>query len=378
MAKSRRKKILLVLLIFLILYGLWLGHNLLRFKPLLQSSIDTDPLELKGVYHIHTIHSDGKKSPDTIAEIAARQSLDFLILTDHGSPNQPSLESQGWYQGVLVLAGSELSVNRGHLVALGFDTLSQPFSDKAEQAAYQIKKNQGLSIIAHPYSKVQWTWGDYDEYSGIEIISADAMMRKNFLRLLPFAPLLPFKPQVPLIKILGYPEKNLRKWDELSRTSVIYGYYSCDAHLLYDPLFSILQLHLGLDQSLPQDFEQARQVVMEVLRQGRFYSAVDAAAPASGFQFWGESGKTKWRMGSSGAYAGPIDFHIQIPSPLKFEAKLLLNGKPILTSAQPEITYTANQPGVYRVEVYLREKSPLHRRCPWILSNPIFLREKRS
>lgn len=378
MAKSRKKKLLLALLIVLVIYGLWLGQYLLRFRPLVLESANTDPLELVGIYHIHTTLSDGRKPPEKIAEIAARQSLDFLILTDHGSPNHPSLESQGWYQDVLVLAGSELSVNRGHLVGLGFDTLSQAFSDKAEQAAYQINQNQGISIIAHPYSKVQWTWGDYQGYSGIEIISADAMLRKNFYRWLPFAPLLPFYPKVPLIKILGYPEKNLRKWDEMNRTSPVYGYYSCDAHFLYGPLFSILQLHLLLDNSLPQDFSQARQKVLDVLRQGRFYNAIDAAAPASGFQFWGEGGSTIWQMGSSTVYSEPVYLNIKIPSPFKFEAYLVRNGQSVFTSRQQESSFLADKPGTYRVEVYLREKSPLHNRCPWILSNPIFLREKTS
>ena len=36
----------------------------------------------------------------------------------------------------------------------------------------------------------------------------------------------------------------------------------------------------------------------------------------------------------------------------------------------------AVEPGVYRVEVYLRSRSPLSPRVPWILSNPVYVRKK--
>ena len=36
------------------------------------------------------------------------------------------------------------------------------------------------------------------------------------------------------------------------------------------------------------------------------------------------------------------------------------------------------RPGVYRVEVYLQEKSPLRPEVPWIISNPIWVEKEND
>jgi hypothetical protein len=67
--------------------------------------------------------------------------------------------------------------------------------------------------------------------------------------------------------------------------------------------------------------------------------------------------------------------HIQVPEGIDSEWHLLQDGKPVLRSNQQIQTYLPLEAGVYRVEVYLREGSALDKDCPWILSNPIFLRK---
>ncbi len=173
----KKKKILLSILALFLLYTIWLSFNILRFKTYKAPALKSSPLEIEGVYHIHTTYSDGKKSLDEIAKLASQADIDFIILTDHGNPNYESYSSQGWKEGVLVLAGSELSVSRGHLVALDFELPSGYFSPNTEDAFYEIKAGGGFSIIAHPYSKNQWSWGKFLEYSGIEIINGNSMLR---------------------------------------------------------------------------------------------------------------------------------------------------------------------------------------------------------
>ena len=360
----------------MVLYLVWLSFQIISFKDYEELKESSSSLEITGAYHIHSTFSDGKKSVEKIALSAAKSSLDFCILTDHGSPNYESLNSQGWKRGVLVLAGSELSVSRGHLVGMAFDTPQDKFSQNAESAAYEINKLNGFSVIAHPYSKTHWTWGRYAGYSGIEIINADAMVKKNYLQMIPYLPALLLEPKIPLLKMIHKPHKNLLKWDRINKEFASYGYYSTDAHMFYTPLFSLLQIHVILKKDLSPVFEQAKKQVFEALRSGRFYNSIDAAAPAAGFRFWGEKGNHKISMGESFVFDESISLFIESPVSISCQTSLWHNGKPILTDSKHQISYTCLDPGVYRVEVYLHEKSPLNISCPWILSNPIFLREE--
>jgi hypothetical protein len=378
-----KKKILAAVLTIFVLYLGWLGFESLGSRPYVNSAPPApaqDALEIEGVYHVHTKFSDGHGSFDELAAQASREKLDFLIVTDHGNPNFESLRSQGRKDGVLVLAGSELSVNRGHLVALGFRTPDQNFSQMAEDAVPEVQALGGFTIIAHPYSKVKWSWGDASVYSGLEIINADTMFKNNIGRVLPYLPLLLFRSRLPLIKMLEHPEINLKKWDQRAATSAIYGYFSADAHLYYRAIFSLLHLHVLLDKPLADGFDAAAGQVYAALRKGRFFNAIEAAAGARGFRFKASAaGGATFRMGdtiSAGeAAAGPVRFEAQAPFSFVTEIHILRDGRTIASTRDDVLTAEAQGPGVYRVEVFLKERSALAADIPWIISNPIFLRK---
>lgn len=374
----KKKKILLVIIIPIFIYLLWLSYLLLSFKTYRTPSTISS-LEIEGVYHIHSDCSDGKKNPDAIAKIAALSSLDFIILTDHGNPNYKCLESEGWKEGILVLAGSELQVERGHLVALAFSHTSSPFSWDAEKAAQQIADLGGFSVIAHPYSlKVPWSWGESSKYQGIEIMNSDSLIRKDFLSSLPYFPALLFKPELALLKMIDYPHQNLKKWDELNNNYTVYGYFGSEAHFLYRPTFSLLRLHLLLKKPLSSDFQKAKHQIYDTLRCGKFYNAIDAAAAARGFKFLAQKGEKTYLMGKTLFLDAPITLRSNAPFSFASEMLLIHNGRTIIRSQKKRITFKAANPGTYRVEVYLREKTPLRKNIPWIISNPIFLKEVKK
>jgi len=371
-----KKRILFVILALFFLYSLWLGFNILSFKTYKAPGLKASPLEIQGVYHIHTNFSDGRKTTDEIAGLASKAGLNFIILTDHGSPNRESCASQGWKNSVLVLAGSELSVSRGHLVGLDFKLPADDFSQNADEAVYGIMAAGGFTVIAHPYSKVQWSWGEFVGYSGIEIINADTMLKEGLFLSAPYLPVLLIKPSYALLKILDSPQREMRKWDELSKIYPIYGYFSADAHLLYRALFDFLRIHVILNAPFSPDFETARAQVFEALRSGRFYNSIHAAARASGFRFCGERGEEIIPMGGTASFkAASLTLHIQAPFPYAKEIHLIQDGKSIFQSTEETFSFEVKQPGVYRVEIYLKEKSPLRKDIPWIISNPIFIRE---
>jgi len=374
------KKRLFAGFVFLLgLYVLWFGSILLRHRAGRGRPAEKKPstYEIQGVYHIHTTFSDGRQPLEKVVAAASRQHLDFIILTDHGNPNRASLAGQGWKENVLVLAGSELSVSRGHLVALDFRPPDGTFAQNAEEAAQEVAAAGGFTVIAHPFSKTRWSWGGFTGYAGIEIADSDSMVKKNFLPAIPYLPALLFSPRVFLLKTLKRPSQCLRKWDEMGEKQVVYGYFSADAHLAYETLFSCFRLHVLLEEPLAGEFEQARAQVFKSLRRGAFYCAVDSARPAGGFTFWAESRGSRFPMGSAvpPAPSFPVQLRAEAAFPFAVQTRLLRDGEVVLRSEGSAISFPSDRPGVYRIEIYLRGGSPLARDFPWVISNPIFIRE---
>lgn len=372
----KRHKVLWVLTGLAVVYILWLSYGLLTYKPYRVKPVAAGQ-EIEGVYHLHTTFSDGHTDVDSLAKTAAAAGAQFLIVTDHGNPNLKSMASQAWRSGVLVLAGSELSVSRGHLVALGFDLPTAPFSQNFESANREVRHQGGFTIIAHPYSKVAWTWSGSEDISGIEIINGDSEVRYQIWRSLPWLPDLLFKPRLALLKMLHDPAQSLAKWDTLNATGRVYGYFSTDAHVLYGPLLSYLRVHIFLKQPLSADFDTARRQVFESLRTGKFYNAVDAAAQARGFRFWAVKKRRRIPMGSEVHVPLPVMLKIRAPYRFPKEVRLFRNGTLVFSSRKNLSFYTAKELGTYRVEVTLTGKTALSKKVPWILSNPIFLREEK-
>lgn len=372
--KKKRKNWFILGGVLLILYAGWLTYLTHRYRPYGWDKLDS--LEPEGVYHLHSRFSDGRGSAEVISRTASQVGLDFIILTDHGRPNFPSLNFQGKKEGIFIFSGSELSVNRGHLVGLFFPPPAQSFSHRAEDAAREIRALGGLTIVAHPYSKTHWSWGGKFIYEGLEICNADTMVKRNILSLLPYLPLLAFNSRLPLLKILSSPTRNLRKWDALNNTRQVYGYYAIDAHLLYKSLFQLFHLHLLLHRPLSSDFQQAWSQVKAALKEGRFYNAVEAAAEADGFRFWMTKKSQIFPMGSLIRVSPPLKLQVEAPFNFAFSVVIRHNGQLFWQGQSSSITLPINSPGVYRVEVYLKENSFLDPDFPWILANPIWVEKE--
>ena len=385
--KKRRHPIRTILAAAVAVYLVWLAVQAASFRKYASPSlparaeitpVPTDrpsgqpaPVELRGAYHLHTRASDGGKTAEEVAEAAERVGLDFVILADHGSPNDASLAAAGKYGRVLVLAGTEMSSSRGHLVALGFDRPSRPFSRDADLAAREVESLRGFTVIAHPYSKTRWSWGEQEDFGGIEIINLDSDVRRGWAASLLSSPLLLVNPALALLKTLDPPTAALRKWDQLvkggrSRTGrPVSGYYSVDAHrYYYETGLGLINLHVQLDSLLPGDFAEASRAIFNALRDGRFYCAVEAAADPAGFRF---------RLDESAA--GGSVLRVRTPYPFAHETRLLRDGAVVASGSGPDLIYEAREPGAYRAEVYLRARTPLRGGVPWILANPILVRK---
>src|SRR5262245_42205399 len=86
---------------------------------------------VSGAYHIHSTRSDGAADKDAIAAAAARASLAFIILTDHGDgTGQP--DPPAYLHGVLCLDAVEISTNGGHYVAIDMQPAPYPLGGEPD------------------------------------------------------------------------------------------------------------------------------------------------------------------------------------------------------------------------------------------------------
>lgn len=353
-----KKFLLRLLAAVLAVYVLWTVGQAVAFKRYASASPPADPrgsIEIEGAYHVHSRFSDGRKDVEGIAEAAKAAGLQFIILTDHGNPNAGALDAQGTVSGVQVLAGSEISTNRGHLVAMGFKRPgpATTFSHEADAAASEVAALGGITVIAHPYSKTRWSWGAPSVYDGIEILNGDSVFKDDPARTLFLAPMFLLRPTAAILRLIRPPDDSLRKWDELLRRHPTLGFFSADAHLFYRAIFSVFHVHVLLDRSLSGSNEAAREEIFSAIEEGRFFSAVDGAAGARGFR--AELDGEKLRVST------PFDF--------AHETIFFKDGREVRRTDGPSAELALESPGTYRVEVHLRGRTPLHSGVPWIISN---------
>lgn len=135
--------------------------------------------------------------------------------------------------------------------------------------------------------------------------------------------------------------------------------------------FRLLRTHVLLDGPPVRELGVDQTAVLDALREGRCYLAMDALGDARGFSFWGESGDEWVRMGAEVA-GGCWTLRARLPR--EAELRLVRDGRPL---AQLEGARSLDQrvegPGVYRIEARIDAHG---RSRTWIISNPIYLRPR--
>jgi hypothetical protein len=112
--------------------------------------------------------------------------------------------------------------------------------------------------------------------------------------------------------------------------------------------------------------------VRQALEAGRAYVAFDWIADPTGFVFRAERGTDNWPIGSEIPFAEGL--HLRAEAPLEGRFRLIHDGEVILEESGASIDHLVDKPGVYRVEVWLNLAGEDR---PWILTNPIYVREQR-
>lgn len=372
-----------------------------------------------GALHIHSTYSDGAGTVPQIAKAANDAGLDFIVLCDHESLAARRNRQDGWHGRTLVLVGTEVATDTGHLLALDVPDTFLPTPHDADAAQRAIHDGGGFGFIALPCD-LKDHWRDFARRRpgiGLEVFNLSAIARTKIS--LPALALIwrryhSAQPQRAFHLVAARPTRELALWDSLLTppdpthpAQPVVGIASLDAHAVmkfgrrsfpyptYEEVFRTLRTHVvsrtpltygeDLDGERRTQATQADTALMHsALAQGHCYMSYDNYADPTGFVFEA-SPATSAKNAPPAAVMGDsltlendytsLRLTVQAPRTRSL-VRLYRNGRLVAAARGGRLDYVAAAPGVYRAEVFLYRRR-LGSLCfgakPWIFSNPIYL-----
>lgn len=372
--------------------------------------------------HVHSAFShDSRGKIDDIVAAAKRAGTQVLMFNEHPAPHYDFFSDghRGLKDGVLLVPGAEM---RGFLC---FPTQSLKGLDGGSNQEFTdlVCGRDGRLFICHLEERMDW---ELAGITGTEIYNTHADFKdetelikafKNPLWLFTSADLFRKYPQAAYSALLDHPADYLKRYDELCQKAPHTGVAGNDAHQnvglrivwtaadqveiqdalgekilelaadsnpLVNPLLANQQVgdvvfslqldpyevalrHVGTHLLMK---ELTQEAVWDALANGRAYVAFDWLCDASGFDFAAVTPGERFELGSEVALRDGLAFHGR--SPHVGHWKLIRNGELSEESTGDSFAALVEQPGVYRIEVWLDVAGE---RKPWILSNPIYVRD---
>jgi hypothetical protein len=111
----------------------------------------------RGDCHLHTVYSDGARTPAEVAAAARAAGLDFINTSEHNTSAGHAAWQGLWGEDLLVLCGEEITTRNGHFLAIGIDPGTfidwryRARDDVYDHYARRIRRAGGLVVPAHPY-----------------------------------------------------------------------------------------------------------------------------------------------------------------------------------------------------------------------------------
>jgi len=244
--------------------------------------------DLTCVVHVHSTHSDGTGTVAEIANAAARNAVDVVLLTDHDTLVARRAGEEGWHGDVLVLVGEEVTPkNQDHYLAFG---LAREVSRNQPAAGIvgDVAERGGFGFCAHPFSRgskrfkraagMPWTDFDCDLIEGLEVWSFVTDTAEKLESLADAARFV----AAPERMLDHPPARNLAEWDRLCRLRRVVGIAGIDAHQIgfrvrervplrlmsYARSFRFLRTHVLTDEPLEGELEHDALQVYAALRSG--------------------------------------------------------------------------------------------------------------
>ncbi len=358
--------------------------------------------EYSGNLHMHTPYSDGEAYHAEIAQAALSAGLDFIIVTDHNVLVQGV---EGYYSSgegaerrhVLLLSGEEIhdrtrqpQVN--HLLVYGAERELAACAADPQALINAVNAAGGICFLAHPHDTplervhepaIPWEDWQVRGFSGLEIWNYMSSLKQviNEGSLLQGVRAI-FRPE----DVISAPNPlTLAKWDDLlSMGRRVVGIGNSDAHgtvfqiglfkhtvFPYDFLFSCVNTHILSAQPFKGEWQHDKALIYKALRHGHAYIGYDLLGSTRQFRFSANGQYGSAIMGDSLKVGGGVT--LQALAGERSHIKIIRHGKVVAEADNREnLTYTAQQGGAYRVEVWRTFKGKPR---AWILSNPIYLED---
>ncbi|MHB8193821.1 MAG: CehA/McbA family metallohydrolase [Bellilinea sp.] len=350
--------------------------------------------------HTHTRYSDGAGTHAQIAQAALEAGLDCVIITDH-NVHVRGFEGYSRKEGrkLLVLVGEEVhdqarQPQKNHLLVLGIDREMALDADQPQYLIDRVAQAGGLSFIAHPvesdlplFHEEDISWEDWQvrNYTGIELWNGLSEI-KNLIHTWFDAIIFGLNPE--LVARNPHPAA-IQRWDSLladGRQVVVIG--GSDAHALlkrvgpfkiiifpYKFHFQAINTHVLTPEPLSwHNLQKDSKLIYQALQNGHCFIGYDLPASTRGFRFTCQTRRGVLSMGDQAVIDGAVTLQVRLPLPA--ECRLICDGKVIKVWQDQQIgAYITKEPGVYRVESYIRYLGKLR---GWIFSNPIYLRSTGS
>jgi hypothetical protein len=355
--------------------------------------------DVRVVYHVHTTRSDGTGTPDEVAAAAREAAVDVVILTDHGDGTRVPDPPQR-VDGVLVIDAAEISTWAGHYVALGARPSPYPLGGLPESVVDDVARLGGMGVVAHPGSaKDDLRWRDWDTvFPGIEWLNADSEWRDRPARLWDVLVTYPWAPVATIAALLDRPEGELRAWNRHAALRPVVGLAAHDAHARiglrgvgepydgtvavrapgYATMFRAFSNVVPVERaSWGRDVAADAATIIDALRAGRVYAVIGARGAGRITTFTASAGGTIAHMGDHLMPDGPVTFAATSNAPATAATTLVCDGRSVTTARGGALTWTTSgAPGACRLEITLDEATST--RAPWIMTNPIYVREARE
>ncbi len=350
--------------------------------------------DYEGDMHWHTEYTrDAFGSYKDLARFGNQCNLDFLITTEHNNLLPLRDHQEGWHGRMLTLVGVESTRKEGYLLGVNFykyTTHDLPTDDFLTE----VETQGGFTLIAHPKSP-RWHWrGDIDgRIIGQEIIDlTDQFATASPWAVTAGALYFPFNKSAGFIQVYHRPADALKMWDDLTAKRHFTGVYAPDVHqsirlwgrhVLRFPraedVLPIAHNHVIFRTPFTGDFPKDKALLLDAIKQGRLYVAIDSLQDATGFFFSARQGdKVAW-MGEELPAGMDTNFFVTLPPRLGLmdvAINVYHNGQLISKGTGASHTFQAKLPGSYRIEVECEIPTfwGQKRNVTWIYSNPIYLR----
>lgn len=151
-----------------------------RFRPAPapRAVAGTGPGWYRGDMHLHTVHSDGRRTLAEMATAAREAGLDFIVSTEHNTSSAALYWGEHAGDDLLVVNGEEVTTRDGHWLAIGLpagtwiDWRYRSTDQQLPRFMEQVRDLGGLAVIAHPSVPIPatgWTQGPLEQADAIEV-----------------------------------------------------------------------------------------------------------------------------------------------------------------------------------------------------------------